>query len=219
MLRLANPNVGPPGSFRLRDADLALKDPSLATIGPFHALRDLENAVNKRRTANGLPALTGDQVQDRLCAHLPPGYCVDEHNQPTIGPGGTALTLTDVARGTATLVTWWRNGRQRVSDDEIVRRTYICNQCPLHAPITGCQGCSGAALRAVINEIMANRTLPTDAMLGACAVCKCSLKAKTRLLAADALSHMTDMQRSSLWDRCWLRDGNNTQPSSTPHHD
>jgi hypothetical protein len=207
MLHLANPHVGPPGSFKARCADLALKDPGLATIGPFHAFRDLEVEWNKRRTANGLPPLSSSEIQHHLCQHLPPGWCVDEHNQPTHEAGSMSLTLADVARGTSALITWWRNGRQRVTDDEIVRRTYICNQCPLHVPVTGCQGCSGNALRAVINEIVANRSLPTDAMLGACSVCKCSLKAKTRLVTKDALSHMPAHQQRQLWHKCWLREG------------
>lgn len=219
MLHLANSNVGPPGSFKLRDADLALKDARLANIGPFHAYRDMEVELNKRRIANGLPSLTTDQIQDRLCQHLPPGWCTDEHNQPTIAPGSVSLTLADVARGTAMLITWWRNGRQRVSDDEVVSRSYTCNQCPLHVPVHGCQGCSGNALRAIVNEIVANHTLPTDAMLGACGVCKCSLKAKVRLVASDALAHMTDMQKNALWEKCWLRVGNGVEPPPTPHHD
>lgn len=217
MLHLANPNLGPPGSFKARCPDLATKDATIANIGPFHSFRDLEHEWNKRRTANGFASLTDAQIQDRLCQHLPPGYCRDELNQPTIDPGAGALTLADAARGTATLITWWRNGRRRVDDNSIIKRSYICNQCPLHIPVHGCQGCAGSGLRSLINEIVGGRTLPTDHMLQACGVCKCSLVAKTRMTTEDALSHMSDAQKKALWEKCWLREGDaNLSPSANP---
>lgn len=207
MLHLANPNVAPPGSFRIRDAELALKNPSIADVGPFHALRDLETALNKRRQANGLPALSVGAIENQLCQHLPPGHCVDEHNIPTFDPGAMSLTLQDAIRGTRTLLDWISKGSPRVPADEAVKRSYLCNECPLHVPIHGCQGCSGNALRSLVNEVVAGQKLPTDSMLGGCGVCKCSLPAKVRIPVEILLPHMSQEQKKALWERCWLREG------------
>lgn len=206
MLHLANPNLAPPGSFRLRLPELAAIDPHLANVGPFHALHDLENEINKRLVANGLAPLADAAVQDRLCQSLPPGSCWDELGQPTVDPGASSLSLADVLQGTRSLFSWFVNGRRRVSADEVVRRSYICNSCPLHRQIIGCQSCAGAPLRGLVNDIVGGQPLPTDTMLGSCGVCHCSLVAKTRMLASDVLPHMSSEQRKQLWEKCWLRD-------------
>lgn len=206
MLHLGNPNVSPPGSFRYRDPELAAVNPALAAVGPHHSEHDLLNDLNKRRTANGLGIMTAAVLEDRICQSLPPGYCRDELNQPTVDPGVGFLNLAQVVQGTRTLVSWFLRGRVRVSDDEVVRRSYICNQCPLHKPIHGCQGCAGNSLYSVVNEVVANRVLPTDAMLGACGVCMCSLRAKTRLELQDIKPHMSKEQFAQLWSRCWIRE-------------
>jgi hypothetical protein len=207
MLHLANPNVGPPGSFTITDSDLALKDPAIAVIPPQHAFVDFCREWNKRRKANGLRELNNEEMQDRLCQRLPPGWCRDELGHATIAPGSMALTLTDVIQGTRTLAAWFAHGRKRVSEDEIVRRSYLCNQCPKHVPIHGCQGCSGHTLRSLANGIVGGRDLPTDSMLQGCSVCKCSLKAKTRLPVEDIVPHMSKEQLAQLWERCWIKEG------------
>jgi len=189
------------------DPELNILDPKLGNIGPFHVLRDLENELNKRRTANGLAALPSAVVQDRLCQHLPPGYCNDESNHPTREAGAMSLTLADVVQGTRTLASWFAQGRQRVSRDEAMRRIYICNSCPRHVPIHGCQGCSGHTLRNLVSQVVASETLPTDAMLGGCSVCHCALPAKVRLPLSVILPHMPPAQRAQLWEKCWLREG------------
>lgn len=206
MLHLSNPNLGPPGSFRLRDSELAAVDPRLAMVGPFHALKELEDELNKRRVANGLSFLTDQQIQNLLCETLPPGYCKDENNQPTLDPGGVSLTIADVQEGTRTLLAWAKNGMRRVPDDEIVRRSYICNSCPWHRQILGCMGCSGATLRGLVNRVIGGRNLATDGMLGACGVCKCSLVAKTRMPLDDIVPNMAKEKFEKLWDKCWIRD-------------
>lgn len=210
MLHLSNRNVGPPGSFRYRIVALADRAPALAMVGPYHSFRDLCNEVAKRCMANGLPVPSETAIEDQLCQSLPPGHCRDELGQVTLEPGNLALSLADVVQGTRTLASWFLNGRKRVTRDETVRRTYICNECPHNVSIAGCQGCSGHSLRALVNEVVANEPLPTDTMLGACNVCRCSLPAKVRMPLSDILPHMTADQKGQLWEKCWIRDGFDT---------
>ncbi len=206
MLHLGNPNLSPPGSFKILDAELGMVNPKLATLGPFHSLYDLENEWSKRRSANGLPPLSHEVMEDRVCALLPPGHCRDEMGQPTLDPGATALSLMDVTTGTIALATWFARGKRRVSADETVRRSYLCAECPWHRSIVGCTTCSGAALRGIINEIIGGVSIPTDSMLGACGVCKCSLVAKTRMHTEDALVGLSKEKKAQLWERCWLKE-------------
>ena len=207
MLRLANKNVGPPGSFRYHVAALAEKAPLLSWVGPFHCWSDLVHEVEKRCKANGVTVPSPSEIEDQLCQSLPPGYCLDDRGRPTVGYGSGALSLADITQGTKTLLTWFRNGRRRVSKDEVVRRSYICNGCPFHTQISGCKSCSGNSLRTLVNEIVVNDRLPTDGMLQACGICHCSLQAKVRMELTDIVPHMSDHQKERLWDKCWIREG------------
>lgn len=206
-LHLGNPNLSPPGSFKYRCAQLGAINPALANIGPFHSLKEMMDELNKRRVANGLLPLDQATIEDTICQSLPPGHCRDELGQPTLDPGATSLSLADVLQGTRTLASWFLHGRRRVLADEIVRRSYICNSCPLHRQIIGCQSCAGAPLRQLVNDVIGGAALPTDAMLGSCGVCHCSLPAKVRMLPDDILPHMSTEQRRQLWDKCWLNEG------------
>jgi hypothetical protein len=150
--------------------------------------------------------MTLAEFEDRLCQNLPSGHCRDEAGQPTLDPGSTSLGLMDVVSGTGHLLTWWLKGSKRVGDDEITRRSYICNGCPMHRQILGCQSCSGAPLRAIINRIIGGRSLGTDTMLGACGVCRCSLVAKTRMAKDDIVSQMPKAQYDQLWTKCWIKE-------------
>lgn len=207
MLHLANRNVGPPGSFRYHVKELGDKAPTIAWVGPFHAFSDLMREVEKRCRANGIHPPSESEVEDQMCQHLPPGHCRDEDNLPTSVNGSMALTLRDAMEGTRTVFSWWKNGAKRVSKDEIVRRSYICNACPNHVPLTGCQGCSGASLRNLISEIIADTSLPTDSMLQGCSVCKCGLRGKVRIPLEDIVPHMSKDKMDRLWEKCWILEG------------
>lgn len=190
----------PPGGMHYRIVALAAKAPREAWVGPFNDSDTLLKEVNRREKANALPLSTLEDVEDQVCQRAPPGYCRDASGQPTTHPGSLSLTLPDVVAGTKALVNWFKHGS--VTDDEIRRRTAICNACPENMPISGCQGCAANSLHAVMNAIVV-RSLPSDAVLHACRVCKCSLKAKVRL-RLDDLPSMTKEQRDLLPPSCWI---------------
>src|SRR4029078_8964522 len=115
-----------------------------------------------------------------------------------------AMMLSDVLNGTRALAKWFVHGS--VSNEEIVRRTYSCNDVPQTVRIHGCTGCAGAPLHALMNAIVV-KPLPSDAVLQSCAICKCSLKAKVRMQLDDVLPSMSEAQRAALPDACWLVAG------------
>jgi len=200
LLHLSSREV-PPGGLSFKITALAERAPREAWVGPFNDSDTLLAEVNKRERANSLPLSSRAAVEDQLCQRLPPGYCRDAAQRRTTRAGTFAITVTDVLAGTRALAKWFLHGS--VPTEEIVRRTYICNDCPQNLPISGCQGCAAAPLHAAMNAIVV-KPLPSDAVLNACAICKCSLKAKVRMRIDDVLPGMTVAQRAALPDACWL---------------
>lgn len=183
----------PPGGYWFRIVDPPHR------VGPFNDIETCYKETNKFLAANGRAAVTLGDVEQQNCDRLPPGFCRDSTGRRTTHPGALALSLADVISGTKALVRWFRNGS--VSNEEIVRRTHICNDCPENLPIAGCQGCAGNKLREVSERIVV-KPLPSDAVLGACSVCKCSLKTKTRFKLEDL--HLTPAERAALPEKCWM---------------
>lgn len=190
----------PPGGLTYKIAGLVERDPRAALVGPFNALEELFKEVQKRCQANGLESPTIFEIEDSVCQRLPPGYCRDSQGRRTTHPGTLSLSLSDVVNGTKALGKFFLHGS--VPNEEIVRRTYICNACPENVPIAGCQGCAANKLYSVMNFMMV-KPLPSDAVLGACSICKCSLKAKTRM-KLDDLPELTAEQRARLPEKCWM---------------
>lgn len=191
----------PPGGLSYKVMELAERAPKDAWVGPFNSIYDLENEVTRRCKANGIPVPTTAEIEDQVCQRLPAGYCRDQENRAATQPGSMSVGLTEVIQGTKALARWFLHGS--VDEAEIVRRTYICNECPENRPILGCQGCAASSLYSVINLIVA-RKLPSDAVLGACGICRCSLPAKVRMQLDDAMKSLTAEQRTRLPDKCWL---------------
>lgn len=199
LLHLSSREV-PPGGLSYRINALCERAPRLAWVGPFNSDYDLLNEVNKRERANGLPLSTLGDIHHQVCGRLPPGYCRDARGARTTKPGSGALGLAEVVAGTKALIGWFKHGS--VDEAEIIRRTYVCNDCPMNLPIAGCQGCAASSLYSLINAIVV-KPLPSDAVLGSCAVCKCSLKSKVRM-KLDDLPPLTPAQREQLPERCWI---------------
>lgn len=199
MLHLSSREV-PPGGMSFKILALSETSPRDAWVGPFNSIYDLANEVHKRERANGLELTPDSEIEDQVCQRCPPGYCRDAHNLPTRHPGGLNMGLSEVIAGTRALMNWFKHGS--VAVEEIARRTSICNTCPENRPISGCQGCAANALHAVMNAIVV-RPLASDAVLGACAICQCSLKAKVRM-RLDDLPPLSPSQRERLPEKCWI---------------
>jgi len=205
-LRLSNRIQCPPGQWRYRVAALAEVAPSLVWCGPTHTFNDLRDQVHKRCSSNGITPPSDEELEDQICQGLPAGFCTDEDGRPTRKSGTFAVMSATFKQGTKTLYSWWKNGMRRVDKDEIVRRSYICNECPENRAIEQCSACAMKGVRAIVNEIVANTKLPTDSLLKACSICQCSLEAKVRLPLDDLLPHIPAEQFARLPGKCWIRD-------------
>lgn len=207
-LRLPGHVECPPGGLAYKIQDLSERAPGIAWVTGYHTFFDLHNEVTRRCRANGIAPPTADDIEDQVCQRQPPGYCVRVvDGRPSTHAGSMALGLADVVAGTKALVGWFRHGP--VAVEEIARRTSICNACPENRPISGCQGCAGRSLHSVMNAIVV-RPLPSDAVLHACTICHCSLKAKVRM-RLDDLPPLTPEQQARLPEPCWL----NATPTPT----
>lgn len=203
-LKLQTLNETPPGGWRYK---IPGAPPDVAWVGPYHAFTDLLDAVKLRCAANGtkIPANVAEDIQDQLCQVLPPGRCVDINGMPFHGAKGlTNLSIDQIKQATNTLASWFFQGRQRVSNDEIHRRTMICAACPHNQPYH-CASCAEKGLRDIVNSVVAGSELPTDSLLRVCTMCGCSLKAKSRLTLDLLHKHMGKEQLSALPDHCWLK--------------
>lgn len=207
MLRLPTLNETPPGQWRYRCPNLPN---DIAWIGPFHAFQDLKDAVINRCRANSVtpPVNLDADIQDQICRNLPPGKCKDENGVPYMGAGQPpSLDLSHIKAATATLWSWMREGGQRVSKDEIYRRTLICAECPYNTPLY-CASCAEKSLRDLISAAVGGSSLPSDNLLHICGKCSCSLKAKTRLPVEIIRSHTSKDIMGSLPEKCWIKEGN-----------
>ena len=190
----------PPGGFFYRILALAERAPRESVVGPFNDTETLWKEVSVRCRANGLGAPTLEDVEDQTCHRLPPGYCRDDAGNKQLEAGAMSLSLADVVNGTRALARWFKNGS--VDTEETIRRTMICNACVENVPVAGCQGCAANRLHSVMNAIVV-KPLPSDAVLGACRICHCSLKAKVRFRLED-LPALTLEQQAALPEKCWM---------------
>lgn len=212
MYHLSGHTQSPPGGWTFKIVELSVRAPKLAWVGPYHTYDDCYNETVKRCKANGITPPTREAFEDQICQRAPAGVCRDELGQPSQQPGSMAVSAATFIQGTKTLFAWFRHGS--VDDNEIVRRSYICNQCPENRPIAGCSACALRDAHTVINAIVAHRSLPTDAVLHACSICNCSLRAKTRMRLDDILPHMTTAQKERLPEKCWLVAGEPTSAAA-----
>ncbi len=210
-LSFNNVNTTPPGLYRYRIPELT--GPA-AMVTDFWAYNDLEAEVAARYRRNGL-AVPGDlrqQITDQLCKQLPKGYCRD--GTGLFGYFGQLLhAFQRILQGTITVADWWlAAGKQRVSTEEIQRRSAICQQCSFNQPPTGCATCSMAALNRIVESTLGNDRLPTDAGLEACVVCGCNLRVKVRIGKEVLLRHIPEAQQMQFppahgtFAGCWLRE-------------
>lgn len=172
-----------------------------------HNYYDLRDAVIQHYKANGLsvPGGLDQSIQDQLCQRIPERFCADEHGQRR-GGSGFGFDFSTVLQGTRTLVDWFVSGRERVDDDEVVRRATICSSCPNNQEPSGCTACNMPALMGLVNQVVGGKDLAVDGALKSCVVCGCHLRAKTRLPLAALRKHTSETQLSRFPSHCWMKD-------------
>lgn len=197
MLKLSDRGTVPPGGFKYLNRETQ----TWVTAASFH---ELVSAVTRHRTANGLPISSemDSIVEDQLCTGLPPGTC-NHQTEPAFTY--KQLNLTDVLAATAMLGKFLIGGRQKVSREEANRRANICASCPANQPTSSCTTCSMNTIRQAVNAVVGGEEVNADSMLGVCAACGCSLKAKVWIPLDLLQQHMTPETLAGLPQWCWCR--------------
>lgn len=211
-VQINNWSVTPPGLWRYRVPETG------HWVRDFYAYNDLEDALRQYYKANALsmPSDVRNRVQEQMCEQLPPGWCKVEGAGVIGYVRGLLHEFQRVLQGTTTLADWWINGgKQRVSNEEVVRRSAICQKCIFNQPPVGCSACNIAALNRAVESTLGGDRLPTDAQLESCSICGCNLRVKTRIPLDILQRHINDQQRQQFppqhngFSGCWLREETN----------
>lgn len=213
-LELTNPNQTPPGGFRYKVPDTGQWVPANYPREMIYSWNDLEEAVRGHYRANHIdpPANLRHAILDQLCQILPQGQCRDGNR--IIGFfQGIVAEFQRIVQGTITLVDWWiSSGRQRVSNEEIERRSVICGKCIFNAPPVGCSSCNIGILNKVVESAIGGDRVPTDDLLQSCTICGCHLRVKSRLPKEVLRRNIPEKQLAQLppahdgFPGCWVRD-------------
>lgn len=174
-----------------------------------HNYHDLRDAVVAHLKANGkpVPGNLDELLQDHICRQNPERFCADENGARRSGAGAFgSFDFSAILQGTRTLANWFMGGMQRVSDEEIRRRGSICSPCAFNRQPEGCTSCNMPALMEVVNTVVGGKDLPGDGDLRGCAVCMCSLRAKTRIPLLILRKHTSAEQLSKFPRHCWMLD-------------
>lgn len=185
MLHVRNHTTTPPGGWYFKtDTGIQLPPPGQGIPGTY-AYSDLEAMVVAWYKANGrpVPPDISAQIEHQMCARLPPEFCADSAGRPmALHPwSGLRQTISQIADGTTTLLSWLASGFEFVPQAEAERRAAICAVCPYNGPAVGCLGCSGSAMQGVrvaLRQLVGARKTAMDGRLQACYICGCELRVK-----------------------------------------
>lgn len=170
-------------------------------------LRLTAETVIKHRQANGIAAGSMDEVmleiEGQICATAPPGTCRDVQGQVVMS--GVNLSLAQVMQGTATLLDWFSQGREKVSQEIADQRSQTCASCYANKDPDGCGACAGQGLRELADKIVGGKSTRYDSYLKACAICGCSVRAKLWLPIELIRKHTLDEQRDRFPEHCWVK--------------
>ena len=162
--------------------------------------------IYEHRRANGNPIGLGleDEVEDYVCQHQP-DEC--ENLDPKI-PRRRNLTLSDVVRGTAVMMSFKFNGSQLVPREEAERRAQICVDCIWNQ--TFAKPCSGICqeLHDIVSVVTQHQGTQYDSKLHSCGICGCFLQAAVWLRLEDQCLGVSEGMReqfkgvSNCWKTC-----------------
>lgn len=116
------------------------------------------------------------------------------------------VTLGDAVNGAKALIKY--TSSNRISTEELTRRSTICSQCPMINRLGGCMSCGAAgAIARFVNKIRSSYNLeiqiPSEVRQSYCGVCECSL-------ALMVVTHINDFHESAEKnamrpDCCWMK--------------
>jgi hypothetical protein len=154
-----------------------------------------------------LRALIEDQICERLSGNL--SWCnngnIASTEEINASRRGWAFSFEHVKTFTATMIDWWVNGGERVSDEIISERAKVCSGCPNNTHPPGCTSCSSGVIRGIVARIVGGHSHPMDVNLRACAICGCDLRAKVRIPQDTLTRNMPKEKLAVLPPFCWLK--------------
>lgn len=120
---------------------------------------------------------------------------------------GKRLAISDVVNGAKAAIQYFTG--TAASNEEILRRSSICDGCSLISSVSDCMGCGGSGrLAKITNDIRAAKgkevLLPASIKDKYCSVCQCSL-ALMVVTQYEHLSPESDEKQSQRPDHCWLK--------------
>lgn len=212
MLKFKNESLVPKGG------KFSYIQPESQLLIEASALEPLIEKVRFHRLANNypIPANFREQVVDGVCQRLAsqgfPSWCYDP-SSPMIEPSlyqpsypRPTISLTDVERGTKTILANIAAGAATVSQQEAERRASICSKCDRNVEMSGCRACGAAArILELANKYVKGKVLSNTYRLQSCSVCKCYLRAKVWFPMDDLRKYEPQQMRDSYPDWCWLK--------------
>lgn len=195
---LRNKDLCPPDFFRSVDRDTGHRTEART----YH---DWVIAARQHRIANDLP-ISADfetQLNDDLCAQLPPEFCEgSDPNRPYVNP---RFSLGDVGDVMRVIVSWIGSGFTFVSQAEADRRARICVGCYNNINVAGCGACH--QLGKFITGALAQRKTPYDDSLKVCGVCRCVNRAQVHI-PLENLAAKDSPEKQALYPAfCWQKQG------------
>lgn len=119
----------------------------------------------------------------------------------------TGVSFKDAIHGAGALVKLLQG--KSATQEEINRRSGICNGCPLIATVSDCMGCgAGAKISKYVNDLKAktfggNYNIPNGLSKRYCGVCKCSLA--VMLPSTIEAFEESEEKQSERPDFCWVK--------------
>lgn len=117
------------------------------------------------------------------------------------------LSLRDVVSGANAVIKYM--GGSSVSNNEIVRRSFICEMCPMIEKIGGCGPCGAAGkissfVNAVRQKMGISIAIPNQTKNSYCGICGCSLA--LLVVTKKENFHQESLEENSKRpDKCWLK--------------
>jgi len=204
MRSLNNTGVTVPGGFRWFCEDSKQWVPS---AGSFNNYIEFIHNCKKHCQANNIPiGLNWEQsIQAQLCATLDSDWCNDG-GFPIPPLGGYGFNVAQVTEGTRMLAQKMISARaRRIPIEESTARAAICIDCAMNQAPIGCSSCNASAMNAAANIVAEGFSTVHDARLRSCKVSGFSLKAKINVPLDILLETLTEAQKNTLPDKCWLK--------------
>jgi hypothetical protein len=128
--------------------------------------------------------------------------------QSKLTPTKKKLALRDVVAGANAVIRYM--GGSSVSNDEIIRRSFICEGCPLIEKIGGCGPCGAAGkISSFVNNVRQKMgisiAIPNQTKNSYCGICGCSL-ALLVVTRKENFHKESSEENSKRPDRCWLKE-------------